>query len=263
MKTILTLVSAIFFAMSQLRAEEPPINPSLGEIKQSGGYACVYKNTQTIRVYQNGILKVESACGTGRGFDDASRPSEARTTHNGRHTVLAKDADHYSDIYKAPMPYAIRFTSDGDWLHGSRSFVTMDGKGMAQSHGCVRLPIDVAKKIYDILQVGDTVDVVGSEEESLEHLGISKLFEKGGLRMKVAGPSPSEEDRKLALDMWLSGKLFANPYGEEDKTKIRVGYPCTPPSTWMPFLQFEKVVAPPGKHFFLKHSKFGKPKSGE
>jgi hypothetical protein len=76
-------------------------------------------------------------------------------TPTGTFPILQKDKDHKSNIYDdAPMPYMLRLTWDGVALHAGK--VT----GEPESHGCVRLPIAFAKKLYDLAEVGATVSVV-------------------------------------------------------------------------------------------------------
>lgn len=77
-------------------------------------------------------------------------------TPTGWLTVLAKARDHYSRTYDAPMPYMLRLTADGVALHAS--FVR---EGRA-THGCIGLPYAFAARLFDAMQVGDRVLVVGT-----------------------------------------------------------------------------------------------------
>ena len=69
------------------------------------------------------------------------------------------DPDHLSKQYQdAPMPYAVFFDLKGHAFHGSyqKKF------GVAVSHGCVRLPVADAKKLYDAVKAaGADVEIVG------------------------------------------------------------------------------------------------------
>lgn len=250
MKTSYLFLIIALFAVCFVQTAE-------AQIPAKGGYVLINKSTQTLKAYFNGQLRVESVCGTGSGFTQAS------TTHNGRHKILSKGGPNYfSKKFGAPMPYAMMFTDDGDFLHGSYSFVTMMGKGMPQSHGCVRLPISVAKELDSFLHEGDIVEVVGEETDSIKALDIPSLYEDlpGGLvRMKIAGPNPSAADVKKAREMWVTKKLFSRPRGETDRSKIRIGYPCMPDNTLVPLLQFESAILTPqeragGVHLTFDHS---------
>jgi len=72
----------------------------------------------------------------------------------GRFPILQKDADHYSNLYdNAPMPYALRLTQDGVFIHGSE--VEWGGA----THGCLGVPTAFAKKLFDVVKLGDIVIV--------------------------------------------------------------------------------------------------------
>ena len=51
------------------------------------------------------------------------------------------------------MPYMQRLTWDGIALHAGRN------PGYAASHGCVRLPVAFAKRLFEITSVGSTVTI--------------------------------------------------------------------------------------------------------
>ncbi len=107
----------------------------------------------------------------------------ARRTPTGNFTVLEKDANHHSSVYGnfvdssgrvvrggvsalidaapsgthfegAPMRWAMRLTWEGVWMHVGIL------PGYAASHGCVRLPVDVAQALYAKVKVGTPVKVV-------------------------------------------------------------------------------------------------------
>jgi hypothetical protein len=80
-------------------------------------------------------------------------------TPDGHYKPQWVDPDHISKQYEdAPMPYAIFFDLQGHAFHGSyqKTF------GVALSHGCIRLPIDDAKKLFDAVQVsGGEITITG------------------------------------------------------------------------------------------------------
>jgi lipoprotein-anchoring transpeptidase ErfK/SrfK len=107
----------------------------------------------------------------------------ARRTPSGSFTVLEKDANHHSSVYGnfvdskgrvvrggvsalidaapsgthfegAPMRWAMRLTWEGVWMHVGIL------PGYAASHGCVRLPAEVAEALYSKVKVGTPVKVV-------------------------------------------------------------------------------------------------------
>ncbi|MBH1999570.1 MAG: L,D-transpeptidase family protein [Sphingomonadaceae bacterium] len=69
----------------------------------------------------------------------------------GAFPITQKDADHVSNLYDAPMPYAQRLTSDGVFIHGSD---VQWGKG---THGCIGVPTAFAQKLFGVTKLGDVV----------------------------------------------------------------------------------------------------------
>lgn len=83
-------------------------------------------------------------------------------TPTGHYAVMRMEADHYSDEYdQAPMPYAIFFSPRGLAIHGSFE----RGLGAPRSHGCVRLSVANAQKLFEwVEQQGATIDIVGETQ---------------------------------------------------------------------------------------------------
>jgi hypothetical protein len=76
----------------------------------------------------------------------------------GSFPVLEKDADHLSNLYdNAPMPYALRLTQDGVFIHGS------DVVWGNATHGCIGVPIAFAKKLFDVAKLGDPVIITDGQ----------------------------------------------------------------------------------------------------
>jgi hypothetical protein len=72
----------------------------------------------------------------------------------GQFTILQKNANHRSNLYNdAPMPYMMRLTWGGVALHAGRN------PGYPDSHGCVRLPLAFARKLFAITALGARVVV--------------------------------------------------------------------------------------------------------
>jgi hypothetical protein len=66
--------------------------------------------------------------------------------------ILEKDANHFSNLYdNAPMPFAMRLTRDGVFVHGSDVIY-----GNA-THGCIGIPTAFAKKLFAQAKIGDIV----------------------------------------------------------------------------------------------------------
>lgn len=108
---------------------------------------------QQLYVYRNGIRIGTSGVSTGRpGYE----------TPTGTYTILQKEREHYSNIYdNAPMPYMERLTWSGVALHAGRL------PGHPASHGCIRLPLVFAEKLYAITTTGTTLVIVDKASEPI------------------------------------------------------------------------------------------------
>src|SRR4030095_11953863 len=94
-------------------------------------------------VFPNGVAIAASTVSTGR---------PGHSTPTGVFTVLQKEVEHHSSKYNsAPMPYMQRLTWYGVALHAGNL------PGYPASHGCVRLPLAVAKLLFGMSSLGMTV----------------------------------------------------------------------------------------------------------
>ena len=88
------------------------------------------------------------------GASSISSGMAGHETPAGRFPIMEKDRDHKSNVYSdAPMPYMQRLTAYGIALHGG------DLPGYPASHGCIRLPMAFAKKLYALTDLDDMVYV--------------------------------------------------------------------------------------------------------
>jgi len=79
---------------------------------------------------------------------------DKKPTPLGRFKVLGKSEDHWSSLYDAPMPYTLQLTGDGVAIHGS------DVKEGAGTHGCLGVPLDFGRHLFETVSVGDEVLIV-------------------------------------------------------------------------------------------------------
>lgn len=84
--------------------------------------------------------------------------AEEKQTPSGVFPVQWKAKDHHSTLYDAPMPYTLRLTSDGVAIHGS------DVRWGAATHGCIGVPLEFAKRLFEVVKKGDEVLVIGGIE---------------------------------------------------------------------------------------------------
>jgi hypothetical protein len=109
---------------------------------------------QRATVYRNGVRIGVSTISSGKdGYE----------TPTGVFTILEKDKDHRSRTYDdAPMPYQQRLTWKGVALHAGNL------PGFPASHGCVRLPLEFAKKLFEATPMGGTVVIAGGHEDPVK-----------------------------------------------------------------------------------------------
>ena len=85
-------------------------------------------------------------------------------------TILQKNKVHRSNLYNdAPMPFMQRLTWDGIALHAGNL------PGYPASHGCVRLPYEFARRLFDVTTFSMTV-VVAQEASTRAELAHPGLF---------------------------------------------------------------------------------------
>ncbi|WP_120716562.1 L,D-transpeptidase family protein [Tsuneonella amylolytica] len=72
----------------------------------------------------------------------------------GRFSILRKIKDYHSRSYDAPMPYSLFLTTDGVALHESPI------SRRRATHGCIGLPEEFARLVFDAAKTGDPVTIV-------------------------------------------------------------------------------------------------------
>ena len=77
-----------------------------------------------------------------------------KPTPPGRYPILERQRTHRSTLYDADMPYMLRLTGDGISIHAS------DVREGRATHGCIGLPPDFARRLFEEARVGDAVVIV-------------------------------------------------------------------------------------------------------
>lgn len=109
---------------------------------------------QKMYLYRNGVLIGVSTVSTGK---------RGHGTPAGIFTVLEKDRHHRSRTYNnALMPYANRLTWEGVALHAGQL------PGYPASHGCIRLPSQFARLLFDVSTLGMTVVIEGYQSQTFK-----------------------------------------------------------------------------------------------
>src|SRR6185436_2459756 len=80
--------------------------------------------------------------------------TDEQPTPTGTFPILERDRDHESNIYDAAMPFMLRLTRDGVAIHASN---VQYGRA---SRGCVGVPYEFARLLFDQARVGDVVTIV-------------------------------------------------------------------------------------------------------
>ncbi len=110
--------------------------------------------THHVRIYLNRHLFADWPISTGRPGDD---------TPNGTYLTIDKEnpADMKGPGYNIEVPWSVRFTWSGDYLHDA--YWSVGEQGFTNvSHGCVNLSPAHAKTYYRLAVPGDPVTISGS-----------------------------------------------------------------------------------------------------
>lgn len=85
-------------------------------------------------------------------------------TPTGQFTVLTKHPKHFSSISKVWMPWSVQFYGPY-FLHGVPYWPSGEKLNTRYSGGCVRLPEEADKAIYDFVEIGTPVLVYKSKTD--------------------------------------------------------------------------------------------------
>ena len=126
-----------------------------------------------------------------------STGTKGRETPAGVFAVIEKDVVHHSTLYDdASMPHMQRLTWNGIALHGGPL------PGYAASHGCVRMPYDFAKKLFDKTRIGMRVIISPDDATPVEFSHAALLVPNA--EAVVAAPERAE---RLALEAAEAAKM--------------------------------------------------------
>lgn len=142
---------------------------------------------QRAYVYRNGVLI---------GISTVSTGAAGHETPTGVFTILQKKVTHRSNLYNdAPMPYMQRLTWDGIAMHAGNL------PGYPASHGCIRLPLAFAERLYGVTQLGLTVIITQASE-------IPRFAPAPRILRDTARPPASRDARAI---IWQPEKAPAGP----------------------------------------------------
>ena len=154
--------------------------------KRSGGplLAVVGLDSQRVTIYDsNGRVLQQSPVSTGNtGYE----------TPAGIFSVVQKNVDHNSNIYEdGNMPFMQRITWTGIALHAGVL------PGHPASHGCIRLPMDFAQRLFDLTDVGMRVIIVRNDI-ALAEFDHPQLFKSNAARVELPSRPTSTSSRGAA-----------------------------------------------------------------
>ncbi|WP_431017344.1 L,D-transpeptidase family protein [Bradyrhizobium pachyrhizi] len=137
--------------------KNPAIEKEAGSKPQGPLIISVSIDQQRVSLYDANGLYAESPVSTGM---------KGHSTPMGVFSVIQKQKYHQSNIYSgAPMPYMQRITWSGIAMHAGVL------PGYPASHGCIRMPMSFAVKIYNWTRMGARVFVTPGtiSPESFSH----------------------------------------------------------------------------------------------
>jgi hypothetical protein len=181
---------------------------------------------QLVYVYRDGIRIGVSTCATGR---------PGHVTPTGVFTILQKDKTHHSSLYNdASMPFTERLTWSGVALHAGNL------PGYPDSHGCVHLPLEFSKLLFQATQLGTPVIIADGATAPAELLHPGLLWNAAieqDIQSVEAGVAAGTQATSSAgpLTILISGanrELFALQDGNEVVTSaVTIADPDAPLGT--------------------------------
>lgn len=150
---------------------------------------------QRAYVYRNGLLEAVSTVSTGK---------RGHATPTGVFTILQKDRNHRSSLYNdAPMPYQERLTWDGIALHAGGL------PGYPESHGCVHLPTEFARRLFETTTLGMTVVIgkAGVSPASVVHPTMLSPVTARGASDGTPGPLAPDESSRWTPEVAPAGPV--------------------------------------------------------
>jgi len=132
-----------------LKINTKPLSPPKPQISYKQKFIEVDISKQRLWLYQKGKVIAEYITSTG---------AWGTPTPTGTFRVLAKEKNHWSATYRLYMPYSLRFYN-GYFIHELPYWPGGYREGEAHlgtpvSHGCIRLGIGAAGKVYNFVSIG-------------------------------------------------------------------------------------------------------------
>jgi hypothetical protein len=170
--------------------------------------AVVGLDTQRVSIYDSaGRLMQRSPVSTGQtGYE----------TPAGIFSVVQKKADHNSNLYEdGNMPFMQRITWTGIAMHGGVL------PGHPASHGCVRLPTDFARRLFDLTDVGMRVIIV-PHDITLAEFDHAHLLRSNAARVELPARPVNKSSRTAADALQTLRSIAASKDAEAEAAQRKV-----------------------------------------
>src|SRR4051812_32928097 len=166
---------------------------------------------QRVRVYDANGFFAEAPVSTGM---------KGHPTPMGVFSIIQKHKLHHSNIYSgAPMPYMQRITWSGVAMHAGVL------PGYPASHGCIRMPMNFAVKMWGWTRIGARVVITPGERtpESFSHPLLAT--------QKTAPLAAAEAQKNVAVVTAKSDRVVAAPIFSEARLELKstVGHALAKP----------------------------------
>jgi hypothetical protein len=189
---------------------------------RSGGIpvmAVVSLREQRVTIYDTDGKMLRAPVSTGQsGYE----------TPAGIYSVIAKEAEHYSNLYDdAEMPFMQRITWSGIALHAGHL------PGYAASHGCIRMPYPFAQQLFDLTKTGLRVIIVPRDvaPADIEHGALFKpttieverpltsTAAEQPMQLAATESSPSLAPRRVNALLWIAETKAAEAEAAAQKAR--------------------------------------------
>lgn len=148
---------------------------------------------QVATVYRNGVRIGVSTVSTGK---------PGHETPTGVFTILQKRREHYSSTYNnAPMPNMQRLTWKGVALHAGNL------PGYPASHGCIRLPMEFSRLLFETTTMGGTVIIAGEHGDPVKRPGAGVLAPATGGAPSATKPLQNDQTFRWQPHLAPSGPV--------------------------------------------------------
>jgi lipoprotein-anchoring transpeptidase ErfK/SrfK len=163
-------------------------------------------NQQKVRIYDANGFFAESPVSTG---------TKSHPTPMGVFSIIQKHKMHHSNIYSgAPMPFMQRITWSGVAMHAGAL------PGYPASHGCIRLPMAFAAKMWNWTKMGARV-IVTPGEMTPANFSHPLLVAQKVVPQPVIADDPKAEMPAVKSDKGADARSAIKPVPSEASLELR------------------------------------------